>query len=132
MLRKIIAVIVGIVAATLLFMGFESIIERLYPLPHGTDRADHAAMEAYVKTLPSTALILVLAGWAVGSFICGLLIRIIARSADKTPAYIAGLFLTTAGIVDIFMVPHPIWFIIIGILLFIPFTLIGHSLYRKK
>jgi hypothetical protein len=132
MLRKVLAVLAGIVAAVAVFMIFERINGKLFPLPPGTDPADHEAMTAYVGTLPATAFVLVLAGWAVGSFVCGLLIRVISRSGDTTPAYIAGLFLMTAGIVDIFMLPHPLWFTITGIVIFIPLTLLGHSLVRRK
>jgi hypothetical protein len=132
MLRKIIGALAGIVAAMLIFMVFEKINSGRFPLPSGVDPADHEAMSVYARTLPSSALITVLAGWATGSFICGLLIRIISKSADKIPAYIAGLFLTTAAIVDLLLLPHPIWFIIAGILVFIPMTLLGHAVYRQR
>ncbi|HTM65323.1 MAG TPA: hypothetical protein VL093_03325 [Flavipsychrobacter sp.] len=131
MLRKIIGALAGIVAAMLIFMVFEKINSGRFPLPPGVDPADHEAMTVYAQSQPSSALITVLVGWAIGSFICGLLIRIISKSADKIPAYIAGLFLTTAAIVDLLLLPHPIWFIIAGILVFIPMTLLGHAVYKR-
>jgi hypothetical protein len=132
MLRKIIGAIAGIVAAMLIFMVFEKINSGRFPLPPGVDPADHEAVTAYAQTLPSSTFITLLAGWATGSFICGLLIRIISKSADKIPAYIAGLFLTTAAIVDLILLPHPMWFIVAGIVVFIPMTLLGHAAYRQR
>jgi len=131
MLRNVLAVIGGIIVATLAFMGFERIGHIFFPLPPGLDPADHEAMSAYAQTLPAIALSIVLAGWAIGSFVCGMVIRLISKKSDRTSAYIAGLFLTTAGIVDIFMLPHPVWFIVAGIIVFIPFTLLGHAVIRR-
>jgi len=131
MLRKILAALAGILIAVMVFMGFEKIARHYYPLPPGTDRADHAAMVAYTESLPTEAFLIVLTGWVVGSFLCGLFIKLISRSGGKTAAYISGLFLTTAGIVDIFMLPHPLWFTIIGIVVFIPMTLIGYAIFRR-
>ncbi len=126
------AVIAGLVAAILIFMAFEQLKEVLYPLPHGMDRAEHKAMSAYETSLPVSALLLMLGGWTLGSFICGLLIKLISKSGDTTSAYLAGLFLMAAGIVDIFLLPHPTWFIVTGVLIFIPATLAGHALAKGK
>src|SRR5690242_17610658 len=131
MLRNVLAVLAGICGATILFMGFERLQRQLYPFPNALDPADHEAMSAYAKTLPTKALLVILVGWILGSFACGLLMRVITRKPEKTAAYLAGLFLTTAGIVDVFMLPRPIWFIIAGIIVFIPFTLLGHSIIKR-
>ena len=132
MLRKVLAVVVGLVVAVLIFIAFESLKEQLYPLPPGMDRADHKAMSAYEEALPAKALAVMLAGWMIGSLVCGILVKIISKSKDRTPAYLAGLFLMAAGIVDIYMLPHPLWFIVTGVLIFIPATLAGHALVKAK
>lgn len=130
--RTILAVVAGIVVAVLIFMLFEKVNERLYPIPLDVDPANHEAMSAYISSLPVASLIILLLGWAVGSLICGLLVRLLVRNAGSTPAYIAGLFLMSAGIVDIFMFPRPIWFAIVGMVLFIPATLLGSALVRRR
>lgn len=132
MLRTVLAVVVGLMAAFLIISGVEWLSSLRYPLPKGLDIANHQAMTEYVSHLPKGALINVLAGWALGSIVCGFLIRIISKSSGKTAAYLAGLLLMTTGIVNIFMYPHPLWFIVIGVVLFIPCTLLGHSMYKKK
>jgi hypothetical protein len=113
-------------------MAFEYLNGKLYPAPPGLDPADHKAVSEYVNSLPSIALWVVLAGWATGSFICGVIVKLISKSSDRTPAYLAGLFLMAAGIVDIFLLPHPLWFIVTGVLIFIPATLAGHALVKRK
>jgi len=126
MLRKILSALAGLIAAILVFMAFEWVNSLFYPLPIDLDKADHEAMAAYVKTLPTTAFLPVLAGWAAGSFVCGLLIRLISKSGNKISAYLAGLLLMTAGIVNMFTIEHPTWFIVIGLFIFVPFTLLGY------
>jgi hypothetical protein len=43
---------------------------------------------------------------------------------------IAGVVLTLAAIANFFLIPHPIWFIIIGLIVFIPSVLIGHKFHK--
>lgn len=117
--------------ATLVFMGFESLSHHFLPATDVPHRADYPALKVYVQALPVAAHLIVALGWVIGSLFCGFIIRIIAKSPDKTPAYIAGLFLTTAGIVDVSMLPYPLWYIITGIVVFIPMTLLGHIIGRR-
>ena len=132
MLRKIIGVMAGTTTAMLLITVIEGLHKIVYPLPQGMSPADRDAMQHYIDHLPPTAFVLLLSGYALGSFCCGLVIRLIARSSDKTPAYLAGLGLTTAGIVNFFSYEHPWWVIIVGLLLFLPLTLLGLSILKKK
>jgi len=132
MFRKILAAVAGIVSALAVFMVVEGLSKRLYPYPAGLDPQDHHAMAAYITKLPSTALLVVLLGWVAGSLICGFVIGVLSRSSAKTPSYIAGLFLTVSGIVNLFMFPHPIWFVIMGTTVFIPFTLLGHIMVPRR
>ena len=123
---------VGLIVAMLIITFMESLNARLHPFPADMAPEDHLAMQTYISTLPPTAFIIMLAGYLVASLCCGMVIRLIARSADKTPAYLAGIGLMTAGIVNFFSFEHPWWAIVIGLLIFLPATLLGFSLVRKK
>ncbi len=131
MLRKVLGVVAGIIVATLVFIGFERLRLIWYPYPTGYDPANHQAAARFEASLPALALLISLVGWIVGSVLCGATIRLIARGPARTPAYIAGLFLMTTGIVDIFMYAHPLWFIIAGIVCFIPAALLGHAMASR-
>ncbi len=131
MFRRLVAFFIGITIAVVSFTFVEKLNAKLYPIPTNIDPHDLNQMKTYVAHLPSSALLILLLGWTLGSVICGFVIALISKSESRTPAYIAGLFLTTAGIVDLFMVPHPTWFIIIGMAVFIPFTLLGHLIAPK-
>jgi hypothetical protein len=132
MFRRLVAFFIGITIAVVSFSLVETLNAKLYPVPDNIDPHDLNAMKSYVAHLPSAALLILLLGWMLGSFLCGFIVAIVGKSNSRTPAYIAGLFLTTAGIVDLFMIPHPTWFVIIGMTVFIPFTLLGHLVAPKK
>lgn len=132
MLRKIIGVMAGLMVAMLIITVIESLNAKLHPLPKGVNIEDREAMQGYINSLPKTAFIILLSGYLLASFFCGLVIRLIAKSDDRTPAYLAGIGLTTAGIVNFFSFEHPWWVIIIGLLIFVPVTLYGFTLIKKK
>jgi len=132
MFRKIVAVVAGLLVFVFIVSVIESLNAKLYPMPVGIDKANREAIQAYVNSLPKTAFIILLSGYLIGSFFCGLVMRLITKSDDKMPAYLAGIGLTTVGIVNFFSIEHPWWVIITGLLIFIPVTLYGYTLIRKK
>ena len=132
MLRKIIGVMAGLMVAMLIITVIESLNAKLHPLPKGVNIEDREAMQGYINSLPKTAFIILLSGYLLASFFCGLVIRLIAKSDDRTPAYLASIGLATAGIVNFFSFEHPWWVIIIGLLIFVPVTLYGFTLIKKK
>jgi hypothetical protein len=75
---------------------------------------------------------LVLAGWVLGSFLCGFVIKWISKSYNKTLPIIAGSILTLSAVANFFAIPHPIWFIVVGLLSFIPSTLLGFKIYNNS
>ena len=40
---------------------------------------------------------------------------------------IIGAILTVGAIANFVMLPHPAWFVVVGLLIFVPFTLLGHK-----
>lgn len=132
MIRNILSVIVGLAAAIITFLVAESINGAMHPIPSTLDFQDSAAVKDFYSNQPLSLWLLVLVGWIVGSFICGLLIRLISRSSDKRLPMIAGIVLTLSAVTNFYMLPHPTWFIVVGLLVFIPCVFAGHQLFIKK
>lgn len=91
--------LVAIVVVTL----FEAINMGLYPFPEGFDAHDVAAVEAFTRTLPWTAFMLVLAGWACGAVLAGVVVAYMARK-DKARA--RELAMVTGGVLGLFVLLH--------------------------
>ncbi len=131
MLRSVIAVIAGIIAAVVMIYAVEAVGNLIHPMPPGMDPNNHEQMEAFLQNMPVSAFLVVLFAWAMGSFTGGFVTAIINKSRTVTPAFLVSIFLLSGGIVELFSMWHPVWMMIAGICLFIPATLLGHLAANK-
>ena len=113
--RSVLAVIVGVMVTMGLIMGIEAVCNALYPMPPGLDLHDHDAMRAYMDTLPLGALLLVLAGWAIGSCAGAWVAARLAGRAPMVHGLVVGAWFLIGAIVTMVMIPHPIWMVVGGI-----------------
>lgn len=132
MLRKILSMIAGLTAAITIFIITESINGSLYPIPSDLDFTNPEAVKSFYGNQPVLFWLLVLLGWAIGSFVCGFLIKLISKTEKKLLPIIAGVLLTLSAVANFFALPHPTWFVIVALLLFIPLVLLGHKIYKPK
>ncbi|MCU7695496.1 hypothetical protein ACFSPU_12530 [Haoranjiania flava] len=132
MKRNIISVIVGLVSAMVVFFIVETINSSLHPIAQTFDYKDSIAGKAFHKHQPLTLWLFVLAGWIIGSALCGFIIKLVSKNENKKLPITAGSILTFSAIANFFFLPHPAWFIIVGLLIFIPSTLLGHNSYKLK
>jgi hypothetical protein len=133
MIRNILSVFAGVVAAFIIIMGVEYINSMNHPFPQGMNPNDAENFKAYVAGLPISALLVVVLGWALGSLLCGFVIgKINPNSASKRLPIVAGAALTIASILNMVEIPHPTWMMIVGIVIFIPLTMLGYRLAMPK
>lgn len=132
MKRNILSVVVGLATAIITFLIAETINGNLHPAPTTLDYKNTIAVRAFYENQPISLWSLVLAGWVIGSLLCGFLIKLISKSDNKKLPIIAGCILTLSAVANFFSLPHPTWFIVVGLLVFIPSTLLGHKLYKLK
>lgn len=64
MIRTLLGIVLGLVAAGLAIFGVESLGHWLHPIPADIDWQDRVAVTALVESLPTQALLIVLAAWA--------------------------------------------------------------------
>lgn len=133
MVRKILAVIAGIVTAFLIFMVMQAIGGAIYgkpQMPEGGGMPDPAVMTAYIASLPVGAFLVLALGYIIGSFAGGFVGRKISQSNSLNIPVIIGVVLTLTWILNISMVPHPMLMTVIGFFCYIPFTILGHKLAK--
>lgn len=130
MWRKILAVVLGLIAGGVFNMALVQVSNTVYPLPAGVDPNDFEAFSAHVKAngLPSGALLIVLAAHAGGSFVSGLVCGWIAKRAWYLAAAFLGFLWTCGGASMLLMIPAPLWFAVADLLLYIPAALLGVKL----
>ncbi len=103
----------------------EGISSRVYPPPPGLDMNDAAAMKEFVKGLPTGAFLFVLAAHAAGAFVAGAVCTLVAWQRWPVGSVIVGAVFLVVGITNLLMLPHPTWFIVVDVLVFIPAAFAG-------
>ena len=124
-LRSVLALFAGAVAASALIGLVEALGQRIYPLPAGVDPSNAESLRAAAANVPTGALLIVLLGWALGSAAGGWLAARIASRSPRLHGLALGLPLTAAGISNMLAIPHPPWFLFLGLLVFMPSALGG-------
>ena len=123
--RSFLGVVAGVIVGSVVIAVVQRLNSLLFPLPSGLDVTNREALDAAISDMPESALIGVLVAWGLGTFLASwTAVRIGARAA-RPQALIVGLILLAAAVVNMLMLPHPLWFWIIGVLLFVPSALLG-------
>jgi hypothetical protein len=125
MLRRLLAIVAGLVAAMAIIFAVEAVGRVLFPLPSGMSLTDPQSMRERADMIPVGALASILVAWTfgalAGSYSVGRLIG--ARGASL--AYVAGaVVLMWAGLMTMRM-PHPIWFVAATPILIVGGTILG-------
>ena len=122
--RAIAGVIGGLLFALLMVQAAEAFVHRMNPTAKPIASIDDA--KAYVGKLPVSGLLMVLAGWLIGTLGGTSIAARIGRSV--IPAYVLGAFLLVAGIMNARTFPQPAWFSIASWIIFVVMTYAGSKL----
>jgi hypothetical protein len=129
--RRILAIVVGVIVGGIVVFAVESISHLIYPPPTGVDMNDKEAMKAYVAMLPIGALLFVLLAYVLGSLAGGWAAAKFARDSNLRLSMTVGAVLLLFGIMNLVMIPHPLWFAVLSILVFLPAAYLGGKLGAK-
>jgi hypothetical protein len=128
-IKNIMIIIGSIVAGSAVIYLAESLGHKLYPLPEGIDVYDSVAMKEYIFNMPLTGFLILLVGYELGGFCAGFFAALLSSPSCRTKnALIAGGLLTVGSAINLILIPHPVWFNVISLMVFIPFSLLGAKL----
>lgn len=130
--KYVLPVVVGAMIGMILIILGEMWIHHMYPLPPGTDMYDAASLAKGMKDLPEKAFGFMMINYVVCSFLAGVISTLIAGRTTMRPALVIGIVLTLAGVYNVINLPHPGWFTISNLLVYIPFSCLGYLVVRKK
>jgi hypothetical protein len=130
--KYVLPVVVGAMSGMILIVLGEKGIYIKYPPPADTDFYDADSLAKYIRLLPVNAFVLLLINYTVCSFIAGVISTLVAKRTSLIPALVVGIALTLSGLYYIFTMPQPVWYSVASLFTFIPFTLLGYLLIRKK
>lgn len=114
-LRKILAVIVGMFATGAVVGLVQQLGHHLYPLPPGTDPNNPEHLRNYIENAPFMAMFFVIISYAAGALTAGFVSTLIANDRRKIYAIILGIIFLFISIYMMITIPSPVWFWILGI-----------------
>jgi hypothetical protein len=129
-LRRIGAVILGLIIAVAFVQIAELGVHAISPPPPGMSMQNMDAIKAYVAALPVSALLLVLAGWLAGTLLGTSTAARIGRNV--VTGYIVGGVLFCMGAFNAIVFPQPIWYSVALSVIYIAGTVIAARLAAPR
>ncbi|MDQ0782282.1 hypothetical protein [Chryseobacterium sp. W4I1] len=116
MVRRILAVPAGLIAGVICITIVEKIGHEWYPPPSAAGSGDMGAMKEYVASAPFMALFFVIIGYIFAAVVSGFTASKVANNGKHTSAAVCGVIFLFMTVYMMFSLPTPIWFWILGIL----------------
>ncbi|MCP1301863.1 hypothetical protein NK356_22055 [Chryseobacterium sp. S0630] len=130
MLRRILAVLVGLITGSVCITVVEKIGHALYPPPAQAEAGGMEALKVYVEQAPFMALFFIIIAYALAAIVSGFVASKISNNGKYTAAAICGIIFLLMTIYMMASLPSPIWFWILGILVW-GLVFVGHKLALK-
>jgi hypothetical protein len=131
MRKRILAVVLGLLAGFAVTGLVEALSSVLYPLPPGFDMNDMEAFRRHVEGLPIGAFLIVLVAHELGAFAGGFACARLAGVPWPVGPIVVGTLLMAAGVVNLLTIPHPAWFVVVDLLAYLPMAILGGQLGRR-
>jgi len=130
--KNIFAVIVGLIIGSIVNMGIIMISSSMIPPPEGVDVTTMEGLKSGMHLFQPKHFIFPFLAHAIGTFVGAMLAYKIATNHKMKFALAIGVFFLFGGIMNIFMLPSPVWFAIIDLVgAYIPMAFLAGSLANK-
>ena len=130
--KNIAAGVAGVIVAVALVWLVEKAGHAVYPPPPDLDFADADAMRGYIAKLPIGAFLFVGAAWFIGTLAGTVTACKIGDAQPRTYAVIIGGLMLLATAANLIMIPHPMWFSVLGIVGIIVAAWLGMTIGAGK
>ena len=132
MVRKILAVIVGLFVGGVCMSMLQLVSHAIYPPPAGLDLNDpevfqQDAFRDFVASLPIEAFAIVLASHAIGALVAAFVCTAIVGNKWRVGTLIVSLMLMMGGVMNLVLIPHPAWFGVADLVVYLPAAFLGEQ-----
>jgi hypothetical protein len=127
-LRGVLALVLGVVAAVAATMVTELAGHMVFPTPHGLNHHDPASL----GSIPIGALVFILVAWAVGTFAGAWVAARVAPGGKLVFGLAIGALFLLAGVAMMLSIPHPLWMWVIGVAEVLPAAYLGARLAAPR
>lgn len=124
------AVMLGMLVATTVALGFEFLGKMQFPVPAGQLPAgsDPAAL---IAIAPTGMLLLIVIGWLAAALCGGWVAARISRRHPREAALAVGVLILLSVLLNAWMLPYPAWITVVNALGAVPLAWSGSRLARR-
>lgn len=131
-LRTVLAVIVGLFIGGSVNSGIVAISGKIIPLPSGVNPNDINSIIAHIGEYQPAHFLMPFLAHALGTFTAALVISLLSSKDRKALWWIPGLLFFVGGAIAIAMIPAPLWFNALDLLLaYFPMAYLGNWIGNK-
>lgn len=132
-IKNILAIIAGLVIGSVVNMGIIMISSSIIPPPNGADVITMEGLKEAMHLFEPKHFLFPFLAHALGTLVGAIIASKIAATKKKTMALVVGCFFLLGGIINVFLLPAPMWFNAVDVIFaYIPMTLIGLKLSNSK
>jgi hypothetical protein len=113
--NKLLSIFAGTLVAMFVIGGIEQVVHVIFPLP----------MTVTQPVLPLGFFPGLLIGYVLGCVAGGLTAALIAQQNKQRMGLSVGVVVLAGGIINFMILPHPLWFVICSVLIYLPSAFIG-------
>jgi hypothetical protein len=114
-------------------MGLVMLGPYIIPPPEGIDITTMEGLKAGMHLMEPKHFLFPFLAHALGTFVGALIASLVAATHKKTFAIVIGCCFLVGGIMNIVMLPSPIWFTLLDLIVaYIPMALLGAKIGKRK
>lgn len=126
--RSIVGGIIGVVIGGMVISMVEMLGYRIFPPPAGLDMSTPEKQVAAMALLKPQHFLSVAVAWFIGATAGGALASAIARYRPLVHSFTVTAFFFAGAVFTVKRLPHPTWFVIVGLSSFLPAAFLGGRL----
>ena len=131
-LRMLVAVVVGFVLGSVVNMALVTVSGEVIPPPAEADVTTMEGLKASLHLFQPRHFIFPFLAHALGTLVGAFVACWLAPARSPVPAYIVGGLFFLGGMANAFLLPAPIWFVAVDLLLaYLPAAWLGQALARR-
>jgi len=129
---NILAVLAGVTVGSLVNMAIVTLSGSVIPPPEGADITTMEGLRASLHLFEPKHFLMPFLAHASGTFSGAIVAGMIARTSQKWFALGTGFFFLAGGIANAFMLPSPVWFTLVDLILaYLPVAYLGGKIAGK-
>lgn len=130
-IKNILAIVLGLIIGSAVNMGLVMLGPLVIAPPEGIDMTNMESLAEAMPLFETKHFLFPFLAHALGTFVGAFIAALVAGSRKKLIAMIIGAFFMIGGIANIYMLPSPMWFSIVDLVLaYLPMAYFGAKLAK--